>query len=315
MRTYHFLAFVTLLLPLVPATPIVAEGGKLPQKASALVFEFEVLQEKALSEIPLDRLVEQYVAHLEGIQEQMQSDGNLDGALAAAKEVEVASSGEITKGAETDPKQLTKARATYLNTRKEMEERAQAGIVTLRKKLVAALENLQKEFTINGKIDEAIAIKNYIDQLPVDEAPPSVTLTRQSVAQKGDIDIKLQIDGKSFLCLRGDELWYDHRGGSWKPPGRHNGAHPTHINQKVEWMPVWKDKETERYDAGLGIPVGVDHLDLNIRISDGRAQVEVVQTPSKNNDYTIKLELLDANEDGKGFGGASWVRFRLSWKS
>lgn len=314
MSSSRFPAVSRLILSVLWTVPLFGAEGELPAEASALVFEFEVLQEKVFSEMPVDRLVNQYVDHLGGILATLQSSGNLDGALAVSEEIELARRGEVTEAGEKDPPELRQARSVYLKTRQEMEEKAREKILPLRQGLAKALENLKRDYTVKGKIEEAIAIKSYLDTFLVEAPEAEMVRSQPPGSGEGNADIRLQIDGRSYLCLRGDEMWYDHRGGAWTRPGLHEGIYPTYIDRKVEWMPVWKDKVTERYDAGLGIPVGVEDLDLSVRVSDGRAQVKVVQTPAKENDYTIKLELLDANEEGKGYGGSDWVRFRLSWK-
>ena len=113
--------------------------------------------------------------------------------------------------------------------------------------------------------------------------------------------------------MRGNEIWFDHTKGSFKKPGLHNGVFPTYINDKTEWMPVWIEDETEPFNAETGLPTAEPMPELDLRNTEGRGYAEIVEQPSKANDFTATISLRDEKEGGGGFNSSDWIGFRVSW--
>jgi hypothetical protein len=127
------------------------------------------------------------------------------------------------------------------------------------------------------------------------------------------LKVRVQVDGLGHLHLRGGEIWFDHSRGRATAPGRHQGEHPTYLNDKTEWRPVWSGNVTQRYAAGIALPTQGNPATLHVRQSGGRGHAVVLQQPNSTNDYTAIIELRDQTEDGRAFNGSDWLEFRLSW--
>ncbi|MDF1850226.1 MAG: hypothetical protein P1U85_05275 [Verrucomicrobiales bacterium] len=302
------------LLLLVSSLGLGQEEGKIPEEAQKLVFEFEVMEEGIISKAPLDSLLTNYGKHLEKLQAALQEKGDLDGALALSKERETIAAGQAGEVTENDPPELAKARHLYDEAREKMISEVSAEVLPLRKKLIEDLGTVIEELTKAGRIDDALATKARFDAEVEKLNEVSLPKPAPRGLSEGRISFKLQIDGRSYLLLRGDEVWYDHRGGAWTKPGLHNGNFPTTINRNVEWLPKWNDKVTERFDADLGLPTDGDPYTVKVRVSNGRGIAKVIQPPTPENDWTTKIELFDGTEEGKGFGNSSWLDFRVDWE-
>lgn len=290
------------------------ENAELPEQAKSLLFEFEVLEEEAFRRAPLDRLLNNYGKHLEELQKKLQDSGNLDGALAVERERKAIESGSAGRETGNDPPELKKARLLYEDARGKMLAAADEKVQPLRRKLIENLERLVAELTRAGKINEALAVKARLD-LEADRLNSAkATGPDRPERVSGRIQIKVQVDGRSHVLLRGDEIWFDHRGGAWTKPGLHQGSHPTRINDKTKWMPVWNGNLTHKFDAGIGLPVAGDAFSATARVSSGRGMATIVQQPAPENDYTIKVELFDGRPDGRGFNSSDWLDFRIDWK-
>ncbi|NRB74832.1 MAG: serine/threonine protein kinase [Verrucomicrobiales bacterium] len=147
-----------------------------------------------------------------------------------------------------------------------------------------------------------------------------ITEKRQALAStapardKDDRDMvfRVQIDGTSFLYLKTDQLWLSHVDGIGSPAGKHNGHFPTSVDRK-DWMPSWKNKVTAPLNLPSLIPFDEDDFAFSAEVLSGRGKVFVLEQPSKNNDYTAKLELSDLTDDGVRIFGHDWLVFELSW--
>lgn len=286
---------------------------KLPKELDNLKFEYEVM----LAEInkPLDALSASYRNRLKSISEDLQKQADLDGVVAVRKEIEALSeTGNSVPPSESskDPPALVSAREIFQRERTKLGEQGGEKAAVLLLAYRKRIEKLIAEYTRQGRLDDAVASKNHLAGVPEEPAGRSLEpAPRQD--RKKELKIKVQMDGVSYLLIRGHEIWFDHTKGAWTAPGRHEGEFPTYLDDDIEWHPVWNGKVTERFDAGIDLPAEEPAARISLSFRKGRGTAEVIEQPSKGNDFTARIEMRDQSEEGKGFFGSDWMEFRLKW--
>lgn len=285
----------------------------LPKELDSLKFEYEVM----LAEInkPLESFFTNYRNRLDRIAADLQSQGDLQGVLAVRKELEtLGETGDTASPAESGskPQALLDARAIYQREKIRLTEQISEKSAPLTDAYRKRIEKLISHFTQQERLEDALATKAFLAALPEETTAPGPG-PRSGGTGKKDLKIRVQIDGVSHLLLRGSEIWFDHTKGTVAPPGRHGGEHPTHLDDETEWKPVWSGKVTERFDAGIDLPVEGPPPRIHLRFNDGRGSAEVIEQPSAENDFTAKVEMRDGNKKKKGFFGSDWMEFRLKW--
>lgn len=183
-------------------------------------------------------------------------------------------------------------------TEERIKEKSRAVIALLK-------THLERE-TKAGDLEAGIALKREIERL--EEAAGGASFSPAApVSNSGHLTVKIQIDGYSELKLRGSELWIDHTKGSGALPGKHSGENPTTVD-RTEWMPKWDGRITDRYQLKESLPVDdASKLEIRVKKLEGRGEVEVLDQPTKENDFTTKFGMKD------GGSGADWLEFRISW--
>lgn len=294
-----------------------------------LKLEFDIVRAELLK--PVTELDDLYGAQLEKLRLESQSRGNLEEVVAARSE------SARLGGAEPDPKavdfpELIRLREIYQKAKSDRVRAMNRALLPALEKHQALLEALRTTQTRENRIDEAIATQKEIDHLVALEgatrkqtetsaglATPAATTTAMTNPGSGQgpgataLKVRVQIDGIGHLHLRGGEIWYDHSRGRAAAPGRHEGEHPTYLNDKTEWRPVWSGSGTQRYAAGIAMPLEGTPADVHVRQSGGRGHVVVLQQPAATNDFTTILELRDQTKEGRTFNGSDWLEFRVSW--
>lgn len=298
---------ILLFVLLISLSAAQDEGGTvlLPEEAASLRFEYEVLRAEIMK--PVEELNLHYRNRLSDLKLEFQHNGDLDGVLKVTREDEsIKNAGKPPfMGVENDPPKLVEVRTIYEKARERLEVRLQPKLRANDEEFLGKLDAMKLGFTKEGRLDEALAVKALMEEIS-GEGKPSEPLN-------GSVSLKMQIDGVSHLYMRGDDLWYDHSEGKGSPPGLHEGEIPTYINDDVEWMPVWNEKTTNPFPAGLGLPTSEPVPKLNLEVKNGRGWAEVVEQPSAKNDYTAKIELRDETKLGKGFLGSDWLEIEISW--
>ncbi|MEX2580451.1 MAG: hypothetical protein WD342_15440 [Verrucomicrobiales bacterium] len=287
----------------------------LPTEASALEFEFDVMV--AELEKPLETLNGHYLKRLDSVEKSLQSEGDLDGVLAMMKEREaIEKTGRpVVDPPDEEPEALRESREIYRQSRVSIEKQIERNIVPERDRLLRKLGKLEDQYTRRGELEPALAIKQVIEEVldQTDNAPASKRGESRAVKRDGSIEFKVQVDGVTFLKIRGDEIWFDHSKGRFKKPGLHLGEYPTYLNGTTEWFPVWEGNVTEPHDADVGLPAETPMPPLRIRNGGGRGYAEIVEQPAEENDFTATIALKDEKKDGTGFNASDWIEFRVYW--
>ncbi|MBL9157466.1 MAG: hypothetical protein JNJ70_08340 [Verrucomicrobiales bacterium] len=313
-------AAILCALAVLPAT---AQTTAAPPTLNDLKLEFDIVRAELLK--PVSELDDLYGAQLEKLRLDSQSRGRLEEVLAIRSE-----SARLEGGA-PDPKavdfpELVRLREIYQKTKSDrlrVMNRALLPAIAKQKTQLEALRTIQ---TRENRIDEAISTQKELDRLlaleaatrkeleaPAATTPTLATTGAGSVPAATALKVRVQVDGIGHLHLRGHEIWYDHTRGRASAPGRHEGEHPTFLNDKTEWRPVWTGSVTQRHAAGIALPVEGTPAEVHVRQSGGRGHVVVLQQPTETNDFTAILELRDQTKEGRAFNGSDWLEFRVSW--
>ena len=123
----------------------------------------------------------------------------------------------------------------------------------------------------------------------------------------GAVTIKSWIDGGDYIHIRDNEVWFVHE--ACDLPGR-NGKNdfPTYVNG-VAWKPKWEGGDKPKSNT-YTIPKAVPSLigaKVFLRDDSQRGRVHIVEQPSEENEYTLKLHMGDHGQ------GASWCEFTAFW--
>ena len=131
------------------------------------------------------------------------------------------------------------------------------------------------------------------------------------------IAIRAYIDGRSRLIIKRDTVQWFHLGNV--APGRFGDSLlPTFINGQ-SWMPRWPDRpnsdnsycgcESSKY-RDLAPPLRKEEIEIKLDAFGARGHVSVVETPTRENNYTLVIEFDDNDWDG-----AEWYEVSLFWAS
>lgn len=304
MRVVFLLVHFSLLVPLC--------ARDLPTEASALEFEFEVIV--AEKQKPIDTLNGHYLNRLDSVEKQVQSTGDLTGVLAVKKEREsIEETGSpLSEPPEREPEVLRESRAIYAQSRTALEASIEQEIAPEREEFLERLAALKQKLTRESRLEEALAVKELAERI-ASETPEPIVAKSATGRMRGEMKFKVQVDGRTCLKIRGEEVWFDHTQGAFRKPGLHNGEFPTYINTTTEWMPVWNGNVSERYDADVGLPMAEPVPELEVRNEEGRGYAEIVEQPTVENDFTATIALRDERKEGGGFNSSDWIGFRVSW--
>ncbi len=227
------------------------------------------------------------------------------------KEQDLATEGLVKNAARIKaPQILAQARIIYDEARTTAELGVDAAVGAEKKRLYEKLSEMVIELTKKGRLEDAVAVRTFAEKLNsgvISRVAPALSSSSKPLT------LRVQVDGSTHLFIKGDLLWFDHRDGKAKAPGRHQGEFPTFINDTVEWMPVWTGKVNEPYDVGVGLADSIASPLLKAEVLEGRRVVDVIELPSPQNDFTAKLSLRDENKSGKTFFGSEWITFTLTW--
>lgn len=320
-------ALLAVILCVFAGFPAHAQTAAATPTLNALKLEFDIVRAGLLK--PVTELDELYGVQLEKLRLDSQSRGQLEEVVAIRSE-----SARLEGGA-ADPRAvdfpgLVRLREIYEKSKTDRLRAMNRALLPAIEKQKTLLEALRTAQTRENQIDEAIVTQKELDRIialetatrkqletPAVDTPAltSTPLTVGAAAGPGAtaLKVRVQVDGVGHLHLRGGEIWYDHSRGRASAPGRHEGEHPTYLNDKTEWRPVWTGSSTQRHAAGISMPVEGDPADVHVRQSGGRGHVVVLQQPAAANDFTTILELRDETEEGRAFNGSDWLEFRVSW--
>ena len=115
----------------------------------------------------LKKLVEGYRAALERLQETLQAEGALEELLEVRKELESLRSTGQPVAAEAKSARLKKLRGIFAQSKQSIVERQAAAVLQLSVTYKAALEDLVRELTKAGKVDEAVKAKQLATAITV----------------------------------------------------------------------------------------------------------------------------------------------------
>jgi hypothetical protein len=152
------------LIGLATALPAVA--------ADSAVASIKSVYEKSLQKIEQDAAADmaarsgQYVRLLEQAMKALQANGDLDGLLAIRKEKErFELQKKVPENPPPDtPAQVAKIQADYRKLVADAEVAKNRQIVTLTDTYIGKLDGLKKDFTMLGKMDDAIQLKGEVDK-------------------------------------------------------------------------------------------------------------------------------------------------------
>ncbi len=298
------------LVLLLSAQAFTQAEDALPKEASSLKFEYEVM----LAELdkPLKTLQKNYINRLKEIAKSLQQNGDLEALLVVNSEIEaIQKNGRSIADPDQNPipKSLAQAKSIFQKELERLQQIAKRKAAPLDTQYRVSLEKLKTDYTKAGQLKDALVVAELI------KAIPDVRAKGFGVSEgKREITFKLQIDGLSYLMMKGSSIWYDHTKGVAAPPGRHKGEFPTYIDRDSEWKPVWEGKKTEPFNAGIRIPDSGPVVNMDLRNLDGRGFAKVVEQPSQENGYTAKIVLKDEDEKtGKRFFASDWIKFRIKW--
>jgi len=126
--------------------------------------------------------------------------------------------------------------------------------------------------------------------------------------------VRAFIDGDSRLVVQGDSLYWHHDGAD--APGRTGGCNePTYVNG-MAWYPVWPDiPDAANRDCNcdssdidnLAYPLLAQGQTVNMNVLQARYQVNIIQQPTAENDYTLIVDFNDGPP-----GGADWYEIELT---
>ena len=295
----------------------------LPDDVAELKLECEI--SRAELRKPLVALRQQYLNRLTQIRDEAQSRGVLAALLAVTNEIKRVKGESLDRGEVPESEQpgdLVSARKIYQRERQALMARFQRLEEPLVKRYHSALLAKVNELTRSEQLETAVRVKKLLEVELKNYQSQSQSLAKGtdvrpigspgSRATPGKLEIRAQVDGMSHLYMRGSQIWYDHSEGSNAPVGRHGGDHPSEVNGE-EWRPVWEGKRTRPLDLDVSLPKYDPPATVRSKVLDGRGTIVIVEQPSAENEYTLKVAMRDRNEAGKGFFGSEWLEFRLTW--
>lgn len=118
------------------------------------------------------------------------------------------------------------------------------------------------------------------------------------------LTIRIFVDGKDTVFVRGDRLWLKHEAD--KLPGTDDGRGPTWVNGGA-WSPTWASGRTRPFE-GLDPPLPTAGEPVVwIARTEGRGPITVNEVPGPENDYVLCLTIDDA------LPGANWYEIAVTW--
>jgi len=160
--------------------------------------------------------------------------------------------------------------------------------------VISRLEELQPGMQVTLGLtggQEVVSIV-AVSARPVAGTSASINATRH-------IDIRLKMDGKDLLMVRGGKMWIEHK--EWTKPK------DITLNGR-RWKPVWTgDKSDEFID--FVPPLGAfDGAPIEVKKVKGRGSISMKQSPTVENGQTLIVEFNDATESG-----AAEYEARITW--
>jgi len=135
---------------------------------------------------------------------------------------------------------------------------------------------------------------------------------------EGQVHVRIHIDGRSWVVLRGDELWLVHY--DFAAPGRHEGAnHPTVVDGE-EWIPEWPfgPPPDEGRDCGGCETIDRFYLDqqlptegemvVELDVLESRGSTTLVLEPTPAADNAVAVQLNDNPPSG-----SVWYEVIVHW--
>lgn len=152
---------------------------------------------------------------------------------------------------------------------------------------------------------EVVMAKDALTPAARETTASNKTAPKLSSRNKKELRIRVFVDDKDIVNVRGGELWYKHESGAL--PGKWaNNNHPTYVNKK-KWIPQWDGKMSRPFE-GLN-PEFVPQVGTEAKIvhTYGRGTISIVEKPSDKNDQTLSLRFEDLD------GGADWLEGVVRW--
>lgn len=295
------------------------------KKIESLKFEHEVLREDVRNRAETERadLYRKYAGAIDRLAGEFQRKGDLDSVLLLQKEAELAR-GSASHGSDESPI-LVEVRETLESALQKIADQEQEEYGKLDRKLIATLKPLQVEWTKAGEIDEALLVKEWIEQLTANTPPPASTPSTPASSQPGGGDERLQLVAKPIK----DSPLYLKTAFTGKlelEPGQYSGF------ERFE-MGDHEIKDREDKEGFLTIPPGCELSDgviygniAEITVS-GSYFHEMEFWQNLHSDFSAERSLFDQcifKKAGAWFGGVSsrWIfndcvissSFFPSWK-
>jgi hypothetical protein len=160
-----------------------------------------------------------------------------------------------------------------------------------------------KERSWQGMLDEIVLFDRALSEEEIGQVYSSsrVSVLPGRVGEATRIRVRSAIDGVSCLVLRSNTAQWDHK--TWRPPGYlDDEKNPIYIND-VEWSPDWPRGPVGYYQKSsilrdLPLTVPERECSVQVRVTRGRGRMSLVQTPSRDNDYTLMVAFDDGAEPG-----------------
>jgi hypothetical protein len=114
--------------------------------------------------------------------------------------------------------------------------------------------------------------------------------------------VQVTVDGRSRLIFQDETVRWLHL--EYAAPGRHDEDNQPTLIDGVPWEPVWPDRNGRQNTwqcvlssvyRGIQPPLPRAPLNVGVAVQDGRGGVYVIDTPCEHNDYTLIVEIHDAD--------------------
>ena len=166
------LCFILSLVPHVTAAP---DGEEIDDQLRILDFRHDI--EVAEIVKPLRELTAKYKAALEQQRADFQAAGDLEGVLAASRDITAIKSGMAgNKSHESDPAEVVRLREIYLREKQSLQDRLREPLTRAQRHHAARLDELTATLTQAGNFEEALRVRNLADEFKAKVAAQRVEI-------------------------------------------------------------------------------------------------------------------------------------------
>jgi len=248
---------------------------------------------------PLNQLNEKFRSALEKQKTELQAAGNLDGVLEAQKGIADLDKGTTPDGASADPS-IARLEEIYLKQRAEVEKAMEEPLRKAHQDYITHLEALALRLTKAGKIEEAIKVRNALEEAKkkqvaaatlkemVKPGEPKVEILSASYGTGGkyaDVTARVKLyveEKKETFWANGDTMKVDPN------PGWNKNLRVKYLKDGVKRERNWGRHEPLRIEDFYG-PQDQDELAKWLGDTSWKAEVQVNFNPNKTFDVQSRL--------------------------